>query len=125
MPQSTPNTLKIILANNNFNWVNALKAEKSLPPSKNTTFYQSPQSTKLLTKVLSKLVANLTSAMNFTPFITRIWMSDIFNDIDPEKLNSFLFQYQLYFYANTVQFSTDVAKVNFAKTYLTEAIKLV
>jgi len=125
MLQSTPNTPKIILANNNFNWVNALKAEKSLPPSKNTTFYQPPQSTDLLTKILSKLVANLTSTINSTPFITRIWMPDIFNDRDLEKLNSFLFQYQLYFYPNIVQFSTDVAKVNFAITYLTEVIKLV
>jgi len=69
--KSIPNTPKIILANNNSNWVNAPEAKNFLPLLKTTVFQQIPQSTNLLAKILEKLAANLTPAMNPTPFITR------------------------------------------------------
>jgi len=43
---------------------------------------------------------------------------DTFNSSDPHKLNHFLFQYQLYFHANPLQFPTDKEKINFVMTYL-------
>jgi len=39
----------------------------------------------------------------------------------PNKLNNFLFQCHLYFYANPVQFDINIAKINFTMTYLTKA----
>jgi len=46
-------------------------------------------------------------------------MPDIFSGTEPDKLNNFLFQYCLYFYANPAQFNIDIVKINFAMIYLT------
>jgi len=43
----------------------------------------------------------------------------LFSSIEPDKLNNFLFQCWLYFHANLAQFDMDIAKINFAMTYLT------
>ena len=40
-------------------------------------------------------------------------------ELKPDKLNNFLFQCRLYFYANPAQFDMDIAKINFVMTYLT------
>jgi len=72
MPKSISNSPKIVLANNDPNWVNALEAEILLPPLETPTSQQLSQLIDLLTKALRKLAANLTSATNFVPFITRI-----------------------------------------------------
>ena len=47
-------------------------------------------------------------------------MPNTFDSMNSEKLNSFLFQYQLHFCANPVQFTIYIVKVNFIMTYLTE-----
>ena len=86
-------------------------------------FQQLPQLTNLLAKVLKKLIVNLTMAINSASSIARTWMLDIFDGMDLEKLNSFLFQCQLHFYANPVQFSINVTKVNFAMIYLIEVVQ--
>ena len=83
---------------------------------------QLPQLTDLLAKVLKKLIVNLTMAINSASSIARTWIQDIFDGMDPEKLNSFLFQYQLYFYANPVQFSINVTKMNFTIIYLMKVV---
>jgi len=36
-----------------------------------------------------------------------------------DKLNNFLFQYCLYFCANSMQFNTNIAKIKFAVIYFT------
>jgi len=41
-----------------------------------------------------------------------------FSGTEPYKLNNFLFQCHLYFYANLAQFDTNIAKINFVMTYL-------
>ena len=43
---------------------------------------------------------------------------DTFDGSDPHKLNYFLFQCWLFFYANPLQFTTDEEKINFVMTYL-------
>jgi len=82
-----------------------------------------PQLTDLLAKVLKKLIVNLTMAINSASSIARTWIPDIFDGMDLEKLNSFFFQCQLYFYANLVQFSINVTKVNFAIINLMKVVQ--
>jgi len=50
---------------------------------------------------------------------TKAHIPDTFSSTEPDKLNNFLFQYWLYFHANSVQFDMDIVKINFAMTYLT------
>jgi len=52
------------------------------------------------------------------PHQSKAYIPDTFDGSDPYKLNHFLFQCQLYFYANTSQFPTNKEKINFAMTYL-------
>ena len=47
----------------------------------------------------------------------KAYILDTFDSSDPQKLNYFLFQCQLYFYANTSQFPTDEEKINFTMIY--------
>ncbi|KAF5347108.1 hypothetical protein D9756_010952 [Leucocoprinus leucothites] len=46
-------------------------------------------------------------------------LPDTFSSSDPEKLNTFLIQYHLYFQANPTQFQHDNQKADFTITYLT------
>ena len=71
MPKSISNFPKIVLANNNPNWVNVLEAEIFLPSSETPTSQQLSQLIDLLTKAFRKLAANLTSATNFVPSINK------------------------------------------------------
>jgi len=48
----------------------------------------------------------------------KVCIPDIFNGSNPYKLNHFLFQCRLFFYANPLQFSTNEEKIKFAMTYL-------
>jgi len=57
------------------------------------------------------------------PHQLRAYIPDTFNSSDPHKLNHFLFQCQLYFHANSSQFSTDEEKINFAMTYLSGVVQ--
>ena len=71
MPKSISNFPKIVLANNNPNWVNVLEAEIFLPPSETPTSQQLSQLIDFLTKAFRKLAADLTSATNFVPSINK------------------------------------------------------
>jgi len=76
-----------------------------------------------LAEVLSRLANTLNSNQTPTPNTnsrgTKAHIPDTFSDTEPDKLNNFLFQCHLYFHANPAQFNTDIAKINFAMTYLT------
>jgi len=52
------------------------------------------------------------------PHQSKACIPDTFDGSDSHKLNHFLFQCQLLFCANLLQFSTDEEKINFAMTYL-------
>ena len=66
------------------------------------------------------LNANQTPSLNTNLRGTKAHIPNTFSSTEPDKLNNFLFQYHLYFYANLVQFDMDIVKINFAITYLTE-----
>ena len=61
--------------------------------------------------------------MNPILFVARIWMLDIFDSTNLEKLNSFLLQYWLHFHINSGQFNIDIVKVNFTMSYLTRVVQ--
>jgi len=71
-----------------------------------------------LAEALQQLSENLNRESAPKPPQSKAYILDTFNSSDPHKLNHFLFQYQLYFYANSLQFPTDEEKINFAVTYL-------
>ena len=48
------------------------------------------------------LDANQTFSPTTNPRETKTHIPDIFSDTEPNKLNNFLFQYHLYFYANPI-----------------------
>jgi len=76
-----------------------------------------------LAEVLSWLAntfnSNQTPSPNTNTRGTKAHIPDTFSSIEPDKLNNFLFQCHLYFHTNLVQFDIDIAKINFAMTYLT------
>jgi len=84
---------------------------------------QSNNTNKQLAEVLSRLANTLNSNQTLRPNTnirgTKACIPDTFSSTEPDKLNNFLFQCCLYFHANLVQFDTDIAKINFAMTYLT------
>ena len=84
---------------------------------------QSNNSNEQLAEVLGRLAntlnTNQTPAPNTNSRGTKARIPDTFSGTEPDKLNNFLFQCRLYFHANPVQFDTDIAKINFAMTYLT------
>jgi len=71
-----------------------------------------------LAKALQQLSENLNRELVPKPHQSKVCILDIFNSSDPHKLSHFLFQCQLYFCANALQFPTDEEKINFAMTYL-------
>ena len=73
----------------------------------------------VLGQLINTLNANQTPSPNTNAKGAKAHISDIFSNTEPNKLNNFLFQYYFYFHANPVQFNTDIAKINFAMTYLT------
>ena len=81
------------------------------------------QTNEQLAEVLSRLANTLnfnqTPGPNTNSRGTKAHISDTFSSTEPDKLNNFLFQCQLYFHANPAQFDMDIAKINFAMTYLT------
>ena len=66
------------------------------------------------------LNSNQTPGPNTNSRGTKASIPNTFSGTEPDKLNNFLFQCRLYFHANPVQFNTDIAKINFAMTYLTK-----
>ena len=73
----------------------------------------------VLGRLANTLNSNQTSRLNTNTRGTKAHIPDIFSSTEPDKLNNFLFQYCLYFHANLAQFDMDIAKINFAMTYLT------
>jgi len=73
----------------------------------------------ILGQLTNTLNSNQTPGPNTNTRGTKAHISNTFSGTEPDKLNDFLFQYHLYFYANPAQFDTDIAKINFAMTYLT------
>jgi len=82
----------------------------------------SPYSIDLLAKAFKKLTTNFTLATNLILLAARFQIPENFDSSNLDKLNNFFFQYQLYFYANSVQFTTDTTKINFAMIYLTRVV---
>jgi len=77
------------------------------------------QLAKVLGRLANTLNSNQTSTPNTNSRGTKAHIPNTFSGTKPNKLNNFLFQCQLYFRANPVQFDTDIAKINFTMTYLT------
>ena len=71
-----------------------------------------------LAEALWQLSENLNRGLAPKPHQSKARIPDIFDGSDPHKLNHFLFQCWLFFYANPLQFSTDKEKINFTMTYL-------
>jgi len=84
---------------------------------------QSNNTNKQLAEVLSQLAntlnSNQTPGPNTNSRGTKAHIPDTFSGTEFDKLNNFLFQCHLYFYANLAQFDTDIVKINFTMTYLT------
>ena len=85
--------------------------------------YQSDNTNEQLADILSQLAntlnANQCPGPNTNSRGTKAYISNTFSSTKPNKLNNFLFQCHLYFYANPAQFDMNIAKINFAMTYLT------
>ena len=85
--------------------------------------YWSNNTNKQLAKVLGRLAntlnSNQTPGPNTNTRETKACIPNTFSGTEPNKLNNFLFQYHLYFHTNLVQFNMNIAKINFAMTYLT------
>jgi len=73
----------------------------------------------VLGQLANILNTNQTSSLNANSRGAKVRIPDTFSSTESDKLNNFLFQCCLYFCANLVQFNTDIAKINFAMTYLT------
>ena len=122
----------IVPADNDPNWEDA-----STNPSTNNNIvnrptsstcswskpYRSDNANEQLAEVLGRLAntlnTNQTPAPNTNSRGTKACIPDTFSSTKPDKLNNFLFQCRLYFHANPAQFDMDIAKINFAMTYLT------
>ena len=128
--------LSIVPTDNNPNWENA----PTNPSTNNNianrpTFstcswskhHQSDNTNEQLAEVLSRLVntlnSNQTSGPNTNSRGTKAHISNTFSGTESDKLNNFLFQCCLYFCANPGQFDMDIAKINFAMTYLTGVVQ--
>ena len=77
------------------------------------------QLAKVLGRLANTLNTNQTPGPNTNLRETKARIPNTFSGTEPDKLNNFLFQCRLYFRANPAQFDTDIAKINFAMTYLT------
>ena len=101
----------------NLDWVNA-------PIPVPTPAFQTPPVADCnpinnqLAETLRQLSENLNRGSAPKPHQSKAHIPDTFNGSDPHKLNHFLFQCRLFFYANPSQFSTDEKKINFVMTYL-------
>ena len=78
------------------------------------------QLAEVLSQLANTLNSNQTPGHNTNSRGTKACISNTFSSTEPDKLNNFLFQCYLYFHTNLVQFNTDIAKINFVMTYLTE-----
>ena len=81
------------------------------------------QLAEVLGQLANTLNSNQTPGPNTNSRETKAHIPDTFSGIEPNKLNNFLFQCQLYFCANLVQFDMDIAKINFTMTYFTGVVQ--
>ena len=123
----------IVPADNNPNWEDApttnLNTNNNIAnrPTSSTRSWSKPRQSNNTNKQLAKVLgwlantlnANQTPGPNTNSRGTKAHIPDTFSSTEPNKLNNFLFQCRLYFCANPVQFNMDIAKINFAMTYLT------
>ena len=124
-------SLIIVSVDNNPNWEDAptnpttnLTANK---PTSSTRSWskpcQSDNTNEQLADVLGWLAnilnTNQTPSSNTNSWRTKACIPNTFSSTKPDKLNNFLFQCHLYFHTNPAQSNTDIAKINFAITYLT------
>ena len=129
MPISGPS---IVPADNNPNWedTSTTNPNTNLTSNRLTSSthlqskpYQSSNTNEQLANILGQLAnilnTNHTPGPNTNLRETKVYISNIFSSTEPDKLNNFLFQYCLYFYANLAQFDINIAKINFAMTYFT------
>ena len=89
--------------------------------------HRSDNTNEQLAEVLSQLANTLNSNQTPRPNTnsrgTKARIPDTFSGTEPNKLNNFLFQCRLYFCTNLAQFDMDIAKINFAMTYLTRVVQ--
>ena len=121
--------------NNDPNWKDAsANPTTNLTANRPTSFthsqsklHQSNNTNEQLADILGQLTntlnANQTPRPNTNSRGTKAYISNIFSNTEPDKLNNFLFQCCLYFYTNPMQFDTDIAKFIFAMTYLTRVVQ--
>ena len=122
----------IVPADNDPNWedaptTNPITNLTANRPTSSTCSQSKPQwsdnTNEQLAEILSRLANTLNSNQTPRPNTnsrgTKARIPDTFSGTEPDKLNNFLFQCQLYFHVNLVQFNTDIVKINFAMTYLT------
>jgi len=93
---------------------------QSKPHCSNNT---NEQLANILGWLSNPLNTNQTPSPNTNSRRTKTHIPNTFSSTKPDKLNNFLFQCYLYFYANLVQFDTDIAKINFTMIYLTEKVQ--
>ena len=124
--------LSIVPADNDPNWEDAFTTNPitnltANRPTSSTCSWSKPhwsdntneQLAKVLGQLANTLNTNQTPRPNANSRGTKARIPDTFSGTEPDKLNNFLFQCRLYFCANPVQFNMDIAKINFAMTYLT------
>jgi len=87
-----------ILDKDNANLSVLLKNSRKYFTSSTTIFLS--YSIEFSAEAFGKLAANFIPATNPTLLVARSWMLETFYNTNPDKLNSFFFQYQLYFHAN-------------------------
>ena len=112
VPTTNPNTNLAV------NRPTSFTRSRSKPYQNNNT-NTNKQLAKVLSWLANTLNTNQTPAPNTNSRWTKAHIPNTFSSTNPDKLNNFLFQCRLYFCANLVQFDTDIAKINFAMTYLT------
>ena len=77
----------------------------------------------ILGQIANLLNTNQTSGPSSNLRGTKACISDTFSSTKFDKLNNFLFQYYLYFCANSMQFDMNIAKINFTMTYLSKVVQ--
>ena len=122
----------IVSVNNNPNWEDApanpiTNNNIANRPISSTCSWSKPCWSKNTNKKLANILgwlakilnSNQTPGSNTNTRETKACIPNTFSSTEPNKLNNFLFQCHLYFYANLVQFNIDIVKINFTMTYLT------
>ena len=122
----------IVSADNDPNWEDAptnpsTNNNIANRPTSSTRLQSKPRRSDNTNKQLAEVLGQLANTLNTnqTPRPntnsrgTKVCIPNTFSSTEPDKLNNFLFQCRLYFRTNPVQFDMDIAKINFAMTYLT------